>query len=66
LGRGEKEDEKILTMCPQPDLFPRGGEGRKDFNDTSHFYYLSKGRDELKECPLTLTLSREVERGEGK
>jgi hypothetical protein len=35
LGRGEKEDEKILTMCPHPDLFPLVGrgnfqEGRKD------------------------------------
>jgi hypothetical protein len=30
LGRGEKEDEKILTMCPHPDLFPRGGEGERE------------------------------------
>jgi hypothetical protein len=30
LGRGEKEDEKILTMCPHPDLFPRGGERKRE------------------------------------
>jgi len=29
-----------------------------------NFYYLSKGREELKEYPLTLTLSSRVERGE--
>jgi hypothetical protein len=25
--RGEKEDEKILTMCPHPDPLPGSGEG---------------------------------------
>jgi hypothetical protein len=26
VGRGEKEDEKILTMCPHPDPLSRSGE----------------------------------------
>jgi hypothetical protein len=29
VGRGEKEDEKILTMPPHPDPLPRSGEGRE-------------------------------------
>jgi hypothetical protein len=50
VGRGEKEDEKILTMNPQPDLFPRGGEGkkRKGFNGTPHFYSLPQGERRIK------------------
>jgi hypothetical protein len=48
VGRGEKEDEKILTMCPQPDLFQRGGEGRKEFNDTPHFCSLPQGERRIK------------------
>jgi hypothetical protein len=36
----------------------------KDFNGTPRFYSLPQG--EIKEYPLTLTLSRGGERGEGK
>jgi hypothetical protein len=47
--RGEKEDEKILTMCPHPDPLPRWGEGRKKMK-------------RFKQCALTLALSRGGER----
>jgi hypothetical protein len=51
LGRGEKEDEKILTICPHPDLFPRGGEGRKEFNGTPHFGSLPGGERRIRRMP---------------
>jgi hypothetical protein len=40
--------------------------GWKEFNGIPHFYSLPDGERRIKRIPLTLTLSRRVERGEGR
>jgi len=46
--KGEKEDEKILTMPPHPDPLPRWGEGKKEKDLTSPLTFIlsRKGREE--------------------
>ena len=49
--KGEKEDEKILTMPPHPDPLPRWGEGKKEKDLTASLTFVlsRKGREEKKD-----------------
>jgi hypothetical protein len=66
VGRGEKEDEKILTAPLTFVLSRKGREELKEYPLTLPSPAAGRGKKmkRFKQCPLTLALSRKVEREE--